>query len=141
MAQIEKPVPYSWDRAFTVSRLIKSQFNYLRLERVSMKPLIDYTENDVDDSYSVTQQSVLACISDRGVRRTTVIDKYGYAITTRPDRTPAQVTALGGGRYRYLTERECWRLQGFTDANFDVAMLLILAIIVVMHVVHKEVVM
>ena len=84
-----------------------------------MKPLIGYTKKDVDDYYSVTQPSVLACIGDRGVRRTTVIDKYAYTITARPDRTPAQVIALGGGRYRYLTERECWRLQGLTDDDFD----------------------
>ena len=28
---------------------------------------------------------------------------------------------MGNGRYRYLTERECWRLQGYTDADFDAA--------------------
>ena len=27
----------------------------------------------------------------------------------------------GGGRYRYLTERECWRLQGYTDEEFEAA--------------------
>lgn len=88
---------------------MKSQFNYLRLERILIKPLIGYTKNDVDDSYSATKPSVLSYIGDRGVRRTTVIDKYAYTIITRQDRTLAQVIALGGGRYRYLTERECWR--------------------------------
>jgi DNA (cytosine-5)-methyltransferase 1 len=28
---------------------------------------------------------------------------------------------MGHGRYRYLTERECWRLQGYTDADFEAA--------------------
>ena len=97
---------------------MKSQFNYLRLERVSIRPLCDYTENNVDDRYSVTKPSVLACIGDRGVRRTTVIDKYAY---TRPDRTPAQVIKTDTG-YRYLTERECWRLQGFDDSDFEAAL-------------------
>ena len=87
-----------------------------------METLIGYTEKDVDDRYSVTQPYVLACIGDRGVRRTTVIEKYAYTITTRPDRTPAQVVALGGGRYRYLTERECWRLQGLDDEDFNAAL-------------------
>lgn len=32
------------------------------------------------------------------------------------------MVTLGGLRYRYLTERECWRLQGFTDADFDAAL-------------------
>lgn len=35
--------------------------------------------------------------------------------------TPAQVVDLGGGKYRYLTERECWRMQGYTDADFEAA--------------------
>jgi preprotein translocase SecE subunit len=31
------------------------------------------------------------------------------------------VIDLGGGKYRYLTERECWRLQGYSDADFEAA--------------------
>ena len=27
----------------------------------------------------------------------------------------------GEGVYRYLTERECWRLQGYSDQDFDAA--------------------
>lgn len=42
-----------------------------------------------------------------------------YTITTRQDRTPAQVIDRGDGRYRYLTERECWRLMGYSDEDFD----------------------
>lgn len=38
---------------------------------------------------------------------------------TRQDRTPAQVIDRGDGRYRYLTERECWRLMGYSDEDFD----------------------
>lgn len=37
------------------------------------------------------------------------------------DRTPAQVIDLGGGKYRYLTELECWRLQGYSDDDFYAA--------------------
>lgn len=43
---------------------------------------------------------------------------FAYTITTRQDRTPAQVIDCGGGRFRYLTELECWRLQGYTDEDF-----------------------
>lgn len=49
----------------------------------------------------------------------TVIKDCAYTITTRQDRTPAQVIDRGDGRYRYLTERECWRLMGYTDEDFD----------------------
>lgn len=26
---------------------------------------------------------------------------------------------MGNGKYRYLTEKECWRLQGYTDQDFE----------------------
>lgn len=32
------------------------------------------------------------------------------------------VIDLGDGRYRYLTERECWRLQGYSDEDFEAAL-------------------
>lgn len=34
---------------------------------------------------------------------------------------PVKAIDLGGGKYRYLTERECWRLQGYSDADFEAA--------------------
>lgn len=30
-----------------------------------------------------------------------------------------EIIDRGDGRYRYLTERECWRLMGYTDEDFD----------------------
>lgn len=79
----------------------------------------EFLEDDVPDIYDVTQPSVLACIGEKGIRRATVIKDCAYTITTRQDRTPAQVIDRGDGRYRYLTERECWRLMGYTDEDFD----------------------
>ena len=58
-------------------------------------------------------------IGEKGIRRATVIKDCAYTITTRQDRTPAQVIDRGDGRYRYLTERECWRLMGYSDEDFD----------------------
>ena len=29
---------------------------------------------------------------------------------------------LENGKYRYLTERECWRLQGYSDEDFEAAL-------------------
>ncbi len=72
----------------------------------------------VPDVYDVTQPSVLACIGEKGIRRATVIKDCAYTITTRQDRTPAQVIDRGDGRYRYLTERECWRLMGIHGRGF-----------------------
>ena len=53
--------------------------------------------------------------------KATVIEDYAFTITARQDRTPAQVIDMGNGRYRYLTELECWRLQGYSDADFEAA--------------------
>ena len=58
-------------------------------------------------------------VKSKYIRRATVIKECAYTITTRQDRTPAQVIDRGDGRYRYLTERECWRLMGYTDEDFD----------------------
>lgn len=75
---------------------------------------------DVPEVYDVTQPSVYNAIGKKNaIRRATVIEEYAMTITTRQDRTPAQVIDCGGGRYRYLTERECWRLQGYTDEDFE----------------------
>ena len=29
------------------------------------------------------------------------------------------IVSIGNGQYRLLTERECWRLMGFSDEDFD----------------------
>lgn len=60
-------------------------------------------------------------IGKKGIRRATIIKDYVNTITTRQDRTPAQVIDLGGGKYRYLTELECWRLMGYSDDDFYAA--------------------
>ncbi len=79
---------------------------------------IDYVEIDEDAVYDVTQPSVLNVIGNKGIKRATVISDYAYTITTRQDRTPAQVIKKKDG-YRYLTERECWRLMGYNDRDFE----------------------
>lgn len=49
-------------------------------------------------------------------RQLDVIDEYCYTITERQDRCPnAGIIRLSNPQYRYLTERECWRLLGFGD--------------------------
>lgn len=84
-----------------------------------MKNISNFLEyGDVPDCYLVTQPSVYSVIGKKGIRRATIIKDYVNTITTRQDRTPAQVIDLGGGKYRYLTELECWRLMGYSDDDF-----------------------
>ena len=86
-----------------------------------MENIQDFLEEQVDNCYLVTQPSVYSVIGQKGIRRATIIGEYTNTITTRQDRTPAQVIDLGDGQYRYLTELECWRLQGYSDEDFFAA--------------------
>lgn len=72
--------------------------------------------------YIVRQRYILDAIGGKGVARTDVINDSGRTITTRQDHRPAQVLEVTKGIYRFLTERECWRLMGFTDEDFDNAL-------------------
>lgn len=113
-------LPQARERVFTVSVLGDEQFSFDDLIKTPMKNIEDFLiENDnVPRVYDVTQPSVLDAIGRSGIRRATVIKDYAYTITTRQDRTPAQVIDCGNGRYRYLTELECWRLQGYIDEDY-----------------------
>lgn len=116
-------LPQARQRVFTISTLGNKAFDFDSLEHKPMKPLSNYLEknSDVPEQYLVTQPSVLNVIGHKGIKRATIIKDYAFTITTRQDRTPAQIIDMGNGKYRYLTERECWRLQGYTDADFDAA--------------------
>lgn len=112
-------LPQARERVFTISVLNGDPFVFDDLIKTPMKDIKMFLEKDVPEVYDVTQPSVYNVIGNTGIKRTTVIKDYAYTITTRQDRTPAQVIDLGNGRYRYLTERECWRLQGYTDEDFN----------------------
>lgn len=72
--------------------------------------------------YIVDQPSILKNIGKTGeIGRTTVITDEAMTITTRQDRCPAQVVELAENLYRFLTEKECWRLMGFTDKDYEAA--------------------
>lgn len=114
-------LPQARERVFTISVLNGEPFNFDDLIKTEMRDISEYLEKDVSEVYAVTQPSVYNAIGKKGIRRATVIKDYAYTITARQDRTPAQVIDLGGGKYRYLTERECWKLQGYSDADFEAA--------------------
>lgn len=115
-------LPQARERVFTISTLGDEAFSFNDL--ITTEPasnLYDYLEKEVDSVYDVTQPSVLSAIGHNGIRRATVIKDYAYTVTTRQDRTPAQVIEKPDGGYRYLTELECWRLQGYTDEDYIAA--------------------
>lgn len=114
-------LPQARERVFTVSVLNGEKFDFSDLIRTPMKDISEFllNNNEVPEVYDVTQPSVYNVIGCTGIKRATVIKDFAYTITTRQDRAPAQVIDCGNGRYRYLTERECWRLQGYTDEDYE----------------------
>ena len=115
-------LPQARERVFTISVLGGEKFQFDELIRTPMRSIDEFLEKneEVPEVYDVTQPSVREVIGVTGsVKRATVIEDYAFTITTRQDRTPAQVIDCGKGRYRYLTELECWRLQGYTDEDFE----------------------
>ena len=114
-------LPQARERVFTISCLKGEKFNFDDLIRTPMQDIRDFLEDNdsVPEVYDVTQPSVRNVIGQTGIKRATVIKDYAFTITTRQDRTPAQVIDCGNGRYRYLTEQECWRLQGYTDEDYE----------------------
>ncbi len=116
-------IPQARQRVFTISILNQPQFNFRILKQTPMRDIREFLLNNdgVERVYDVTQPSVLSVIGKTGIKRATVIKDFAYTITTRQDRTPAQIIDCGAGRFRYLTEQECWRLQGYSDDDYSAA--------------------
>ena len=115
-------IPQARERVFTISCLNNICFNFDHLKHTPMKNLNEFLEKDVSDKYIVTQPSILNAIGKAGVpKRATVIRDFAYTITERQDRCPAQVIDCGNGKYRFLTELECWRLFGYSDEDYYAA--------------------
>lgn len=117
-------LPQARKRVFTVSILGSKKFDFRKMKRKPMASISGFLETgDVDDYYRVKAPSMLRAIGKTGtVRRLPIIHDFCWTITERPDRAPGcGCLPIGNGKYRYLTERECWRLQGYSDADFNVA--------------------
>lgn len=115
-------IPQNRERVFTVSILGKKKFDFSKLEKKEMKDIKKFLEDTTLDKYIVSQPSMLKKIGNNETLSVPVIKNYCYTITTKQMRSPnAGVIKLEDGRYRYLTERECWRLMGFGDDDFEAA--------------------
>lgn len=114
-------LPQKRQRVFVVSILGSESFDFDNVQTSPMRNLKEFLEENVEDRYLVTQPSILGCIGEKGIRRATVITDCANTVTCRQDRTPAQIIEVDKGQYRFLTERECWRLMGFSDEDFDLA--------------------
>ena len=118
-------IPQKRERIFVVSILGKNNFDFEKLEKIPTKHISEFLEKEVSEIYEVRQKSILSNIQGNTKNinykgRLKIVDKYAYTISTKQVRVPnSGVIDLGNGKYRYLTERECFRLMGFDDENFD----------------------
>ena len=119
-------IPQKRERVFTVSLLGSNKFDFSKLEKLPLKNISEFLEAETDDKYIITQPSMLKKIGDgegsfQG--RLKIIKDYTYTITTKQLRCPnSGIIDLHNGKYRLLTEKECWRLMGFTDEDFNAAL-------------------
>ncbi|TCO69532.1 DNA cytosine methyltransferase [Marinisporobacter balticus] len=119
---IDFGLPQKRERVFTVSCLSGTFFNFNILEKQKTPNISELLEDTEEEKYIVTQPSMLKKINIKdGVfgGRVEIIKDFCKTITTKQMRCPnSGVIDLGDGRYRYLTELECWRLQGYSDEDF-----------------------
>lgn len=127
-------LPQKRQRVFTVSILGGPAFDFSKMEKKPMKPLSEFLEDCVtDERYIVKTPSMLKRVrgsaeEDKKTRfngRLDILDPAGVAntITCTQDRCPnSGLVRLEDGRLRLLTERECWRLMGFNDEDYESAL-------------------
>lgn len=117
-------LPQNRRRVFTVSTTDTKPFNFDRLQRHAPRPIREFLEATDASQYVVRQPSMLRRIGRRenGFNGyVQVITDMAQTITTAQMRCPNSGVIDTGHGYRYLTERECWRLQGFSDTDYEAA--------------------
>ena len=119
-------LPQDRDRVFVISCLDGTFFNFETLEHKQMRNIKEFLEDTREEKYIVSQPSMIKKINSNDGSfggMVQVIKDRCWTITTKQMRCPnSGVIDLGDGRYRYLTERECWRLQGYSDEDFEAAL-------------------
>lgn len=117
-------IPQKRERIFIVSIYGENHFDFAKLERSTTRDLSKFLEKEVSPHYEVKQPSMLSHLAGKAKNngfkgRLKIIDDFVYTISTKQVRVPnAGVIDLHNGKYRYLTERECFRLMGFDDVDF-----------------------
>lgn len=120
-------IPQRRERIFTISILGNNFFDFNKLKTRKLRDINEFLENKVDDKYTIKSPSMLAKIKStnntnfKGYLQ--VVQNFVWTITTYQDRCPnSGIVDLKNGKYRLLTERECWRLMGFSDKDYEKAL-------------------
>ena len=118
-------IPQKRERIFVVSLLGGKTFDFSMLLRTPTRNITSFLEKDVPNFYQVRQSSILGYLNGKPRNqnfkgRVKVIKQFAYTISTKQVRVPnSGVVDLKNGTYRYLTERECFKLMGFEDSDFN----------------------
>lgn len=119
-------VPQKRDRLFVVSTLYE-KFDFSEIKTRELKSINNFLEKNVAEKYIIKSPSMLSKINSNGNSTfkgfLQVIEDFAWTITTYQDRCPnSGIIELEDGNYRLLTEKECWRLMGFDDSDFEKAL-------------------
>lgn len=128
---IDFGIPQTRERIFVVSTL-EGYFNFELIRERELKNIYSFLEIEVHERYTITAPSMLKNIEGSSTfidpsktnfkGRIKVIEDSVATISTKQDRNPnAGVIKIDEDTYRYLTERECWRLMGFSDEDYNKA--------------------
>lgn len=127
ISAMEHGIPQRRNRIFVVSYLDGRTFDFSRLETKPFRHISEFLEPNVTGKqYIIDIPSMLNRIEEfnpdakNKYRTLDVIEDSCWTISTRQDRCPnAGILKTDTGHYRYLTEREVWRLMGFDDEDFE----------------------
>ncbi len=113
-------LPQARERVFTISVLGGEPFIFDDLIKTPMRDIEEFL-SEYEEKHIVTQPSMLKKI-ERGKSESSftvsVIKNCAKTITTKQMRSPNSGVIKIPGGYRYLTELECWRLQGYDDNDY-----------------------
>ncbi len=118
-------IPQKRERIFAISYLGENEFDFNNLEKSEPKSLQEYLEKDASELYTVRQSTVLRLLFEEGYKphfkkRIRIITDFAYTVMTSQMKIPnSGLIEIGKDKYRYLTERECFKLMGFTDDDFN----------------------
>lgn len=123
-------IPQARERLFTISILGEEYFDFGKLLKRPMRSIEEFLDTEIDGKYIVTQPSMISRLPGMpvnpkkfGGRMLDEVIEFAYTITTKQMRVPnSGVVRLKDNQFRYLTERECWRLMGFDDEDFQAAL-------------------
>ena len=123
-------LPQARQRYFTVSILDGTPFDFSQMQTRKMRSVWDFIQPDteVDDCYTIHAPSMIEKIDPNNfdnapLKKLSVIKNYAMTISTAQDRCPnSGIIQRKSGKWRLLTELECWRLQGYSDDDYKAAL-------------------